>query len=161
MIFQDLALWPHMTVFDNVAFAARNLALSKKDCVQLVRELLNQVSLLKHASSFPSDLSGGERQRLAIARAIIVKPNILLMDEPFNNLDPITKAEIVKLILLLKEQFNMTIVYATHNFDEVFDLAHQIVIMQNGVFRDRLSKDEFQHFSPQDLLNWYKLCHQS
>ncbi|MGZ8944045.1 MAG: ABC transporter ATP-binding protein [Methylococcaceae bacterium] len=158
MIFQELALWPHMTVFDNVAFAAEKLAVSKQDRVDLVNETLNQVSLLKYAKSYPSYLSGGERQRLAIARAIISSPDVLLMDEPFNNLDPITKAEILKLILLMKERFNMTIIYATHNFDEVFNLAHCIVIMQNGAFRDMLSKEEFAYFSHQDLLNWYKLC---
>ncbi|MGR9116101.1 MAG: ABC transporter ATP-binding protein [Gammaproteobacteria bacterium] len=161
MIFQDLALWPHMSVFDNVAFAAGKLAVSKRICAVLVRETLNQVSLLNYEKAFPSDLSGGERQRLAIARAIVSKPDILLMDEPFNNLDPITKAEIVKLILSLKEQFNMTIIYATHNFDEIFDLAHRIVIMLNGTFTNQLTKDEFAQFNQQDLLNWYTACLQS
>lgn len=150
MIFQELALWPHMTVFDNVAFAAEKLPVSKQDRADLVNETLNQVSLLNYAKSYPSCLSGGERQRLAIARAIISTPDIILMDEPFNNLDPITKAEILKLILLLKERFNMTIIYVTHNFDEVFNLAHRIVIMQNGAFRDELTKAEFAHFSHQD-----------
>lgn len=158
MIFQDLALWPHMSVFDNVAFAVGKFSLSKRACTDLVRETLNEVSLLNYEKSYPSCLSGGERQRLAIARAIVSKPDILLMDEPFNNLDPITKAEMVKLILTLKERFDMTIIYATHNVDEIFDLAHRIVVMRNGSFKDELVKKEFAHFSHQDLLNWYMAC---
>lgn len=158
MIFQDLALWPHMCVFDNVAFAAEKLNLSKQTKTELVNKLLNQVHLLKKANSFPSDLSGGERQRLAIVRAIIAKPDILLMDEPFNNIDPITKSEILKLILLLRQDLSMSIVYTTHNFDEILGFANQIVVLHNGSFKKKLSQNEFSHFNTQDLLNWYKLC---
>ncbi|AEG02510.1 ABC transporter ATP-binding protein [Methylomonas methanica] len=158
MIFQELALWPHMTVFQNVAFAAKKLAMSKTSRVELIYGILEKVSLLRYAKCFPSDLSGGERQRLAIARAIITNPDILLMDEPFNNLDPITKSDVVDLIRSLNINTNMTIIYATHNFDEILNFADRIVVMNRGGFIQDIGKQGFLNFSNMDLLDWYKTC---
>ena len=132
-IFQDLALWPHMTVSSHLSFAMpRNKRRSKADKKQAIHDLLVQVGLDSYKDRYPHQLSGGERQRLAIARGLASNPRYLLMDEPFNNLDPVLKDELGRFLLALLETRSMGIIYVTHNTEEVVMLGDKIAVMNKG-----------------------------
>ncbi len=156
MIFQDLALWPHMTVFDNVAFGLHDQRLGKSILVRKVINVLDQVSLVKHKLRYPHQLSGGEKQRLAIARALVTTPSYLLMDEPFSSLDPVLKIEMIELLRKLKSQYHYCIVYVTHNLDEALHLADRIAIMRRGEIGAVIEKEGLASLTQDGLLAWYK-----
>jgi len=130
MIFQDLALWPHMTVKDHIRFALGKK--NQKNREEKVEKILSEVSLTGFYNRYPHQLSGGERQRLAIARALAPEPAYLLMDEPFTNLDPILKGELENVIMQLKTELNIGILYVTHSIDEAFTLADSMAVMNQG-----------------------------
>ncbi len=156
MIFQDLALWPHMTLFNNVAFGLRGQGFNKAVIAEKVETVLDQVSLHEHKRYFPHQLSGGERQRLAIARALVTTPAYLLMDEPFSSLDPILKNEMMELLIRIKEQFQIGIIYVTHNLDEALNLADRITIMRQGELLGKIGRDHFDTINQDELLEWYR-----
>lgn len=130
MIFQNLCLWPHMTVAEHLGFVLDGV--SKADRPEVIDEMLQRMDLDKLRSRYPYQLSGGEQQRLAVARSLITRPAFLLMDEPFSHLDFILKKEMMSLLLKLRENTPMTIVYVTHNLDEAMTLADKIMAMEKG-----------------------------
>lgn len=136
-VFQHYALFRHMTVFDNVAFGLRmkprNIRPSKRDIEQKVHELLNMVQLDWLADRYPEQLSGGQRQRIALARALIVEPRILLLDEPFGALDAKVRKELRRWLSRLHEDINLTSVFVTHDQEEAMEVADRIVLMNKGV----------------------------
>lgn len=142
MIFQDLALWPHMTVRKHIEFVLRKNELSSNDIRSRIDRILKDVNLNGYSNRYPHELSGGEKQRLAIARALASKPTYLLMDEPFSNLDAILKEELQELVMKLKDDFQMGILYVTHNVEEAFALADRITIMNKGEIEQIDSKEE-------------------
>ncbi len=139
-VFQESRLFPHMTVAGNLLFGQR---LIPKDTVGLdfdgVVELLALEPLLRRR---PRTLSGGERQRVAIGRALLAAPRLLLMDEPLANLDAPRRAEILPFIESLRREFNLTIVYVSHNMDEIVRLADHLVVMTDGAVVARGPVDE-------------------
>ena len=132
LIFQDLALWPHMTVKEHLFFVLNDKKKEKFYMANRIKELLKNVDLEPCGNRFPHQLSGGEKQRLAIARGIANNPNYLLMDEPFNNLDPILKKDQENFLNQLKKQFQIGIIYVSHNIEEVKNIADRIAIMKTG-----------------------------
>lgn len=130
MVFQDLALWPHMTAGRHIDFALP-AALAGKDRPQVVKEILKQVRL-DQPERYPHQLSGGERQRLAIARALAGKPRILILDEPFSSLDSGLKHELLAELRSLVKRFAITMLYVTHQWQEVVELADRVAIMEDG-----------------------------
>ena len=129
-IFQDLALWPHMTVCENVAFGPKEQGVEQYD--SLVLEMLEFLGIADQAKKYPHQLSGGQQQLVAIARALVLKPSILLMDEPLSNLDVKLKRKILDLIARLRIDFNLTIIYVTHDHKEAFAIADKIAVMSHG-----------------------------
>ncbi len=142
MVFQDLALWPHMTVKENVAFGLKGLKLKKEDVAERLEEVLNTVSLNGQRVNYPHMLSGGEKQRAALARAIVLRPRILLLDEPLSNLDPLLKEDIKELILKVKQEYHTTLIYVTHDQGEVVAIADRIVVMKDGGIEQIGTKEE-------------------
>ncbi len=132
-IFQDLALWPHFTVFDNIAFGLKEQKkISTEQIHDKVMEVLSFFDLQEHSDKYPNQLSGGQQQLVAISRSLVLEPKILLMDEPLANLDVKLKRKILDLIKKLKSEFNLTIVYVTHDHKEAFAIADNIIILNKG-----------------------------
>ncbi|RKX66862.1 MAG: hypothetical protein DRP41_01515 [Thermodesulfobacteriota bacterium] len=141
MIFQDLALWPHMTVKGNIKFVMEK-NLTKDILREEIHEILEKVNLIGFNNRYPHQLSGGEKQRLAIARALASRPAYLLMDEPFSNLDLLLKEELQNVVIKLKKDSQIGIIYVTHNIDEALILANRIAIMNKGRIEQMGTKDE-------------------
>ncbi|RLD54951.1 MAG: ABC transporter ATP-binding protein [Bacteroidetes bacterium] len=129
-IFQDLALWPHFTVYKNIAFGLEER--KEKDIKNKVFKMLDFFGLREHANKYPHQLSGGQKQLVAISRSLILEPKILLMDEPLSNLDVKLKRKILGHIKNLKQEFDLTIVFVTHDHNEAFAIADRIVVLNEG-----------------------------
>ncbi len=135
-IFQHYALFKHMTVLENVAFGLRVLPKSKRpsndEIEKKVLELLTLVQLdwLKHR--FPAQLSGGQKQRIALARALAVEPQVLLLDEPFGALDTTIRRELRNWLRNLHDRLHMTSIFVTHDVDEALEIADKVVVMNEG-----------------------------
>lgn len=136
-VFQHYALFRHMTVFDNVAFGLRmkprRQRPSETEIRAKVMELLQMVQLDWLADRYPEQLSGGQRQRIALARALAVQPEILLLDEPFGALDAKVRKELRRWLANLHEEINLTSVFVTHDQEEAMEVADRIVVMNKGV----------------------------
>jgi iron(III) transport system ATP-binding protein len=132
MIFQSYALWPHMTVFENVAYGLRLRKLANDAVRSKVRTILGMTRLTEFAERYPSDLSGGQQQRVALARALVVEPETLLLDEPLSNLDANLREEMRFEVRRLHDQYRYTTVYVTHDQAEAMTAADRIVVMNQG-----------------------------
>lgn len=132
MIFQSYALWPHMTVFDNVAFGLVQQKVAKGEIKARVMHALEQVDLAPFAHRFPSELSGGQQQRVAVARMVVVSPQLLLMDEPLSNLDTRLRMQMRASLKRMHEETNTTVVYVTHDQEEALTLSTRIAVMNKG-----------------------------
>lgn len=147
MVFQDLALWPHMTVRGNISFPLKvRGASSREETDSRVRKILRLVQLEDKIDRKPSELSGGEKQRVALARALVTRPKILLMDEPLSSLDFELNSQLRKEILRLQEEFQFTLIYVSHNREEVLALAQQIFLIRHGSIFLTGSTDEIRHY---------------
>lgn len=135
-VFQNYALFRHMTVFDNVAFGLqvlpKNKRPSKAEIAERVHGLLKMVQLEWLAKSYPHQLSGGQRQRIALARALAVKPQLLLLDEPFGALDAKVRKELRQWLRDIHHEFNVTSLLVTHDQEEALEISDQIVVMNHG-----------------------------
>jgi len=130
MIFQDYALFPHLTVKENIAFGITKL--TKTEQSLRISKLLNILKLSEYRDSYIHQLSGGQQQRVAIARALAPQPKLLLLDEPFSNIDARLRNELMVEIRQLLKQFNTTAIFVTHNKDEVFTFADKMAVMAQG-----------------------------
>ena len=131
-VFQHYAAFKHMSVFRNVAFGLTIRKVPKADITRRVTELLELVHLEAFADRLPSQLSGGQRQRMALARALAVEPNVLLLDEPFGALDARVRKELRAWLRRLHDEVHVTTIFVTHDQEEAMDLADQIVVMSHG-----------------------------
>jgi iron(III) transport system ATP-binding protein len=142
MIFQSYALWPHMTVADNVAYGLALRGMAKLEIGKRVAEMLKAVKLGALADRYPGELSGGQQQRAALARALIVEPEILLLDEPLSNLDAALREEMRFEIRRLHDTYRYTTVYVTHDQAEAMTTADLIVVMNQGRIEQAGSPEE-------------------
>ena len=133
-VIQGAGLFPHLTVGDNIAIVPRLLKWDKKRISTRVDELLELVSLdpSQYRGRYPRELSGGQQQRIGVARALAADPPVLLMDEPFGAVDPITRQRLQDELLRLQDELRKTIVFVTHDFDEAVKLGDRIAILQAG-----------------------------
>ena len=141
---QQVALFPHMNVEENIAIVPELKKWKKEKINARIDELLHMVGLEpeKYRKRKPSELSGGEAQRIGIARALAADPKIILMDEPFSALDPITRASLQEDVKKLQKQINKTIVFVTHDIEEAFLLGDKICIIQDGELIQSGTKQE-------------------
>lgn len=133
-VIQGAGLFPHLTVGDNIAIVPRLLKWDKKRIASRTDELLDLVSLdpSQYRDRYPRELSGGQQQRVGVARALAADPPVLLMDEPFGAVDPITRQRLQDELLRLQDELRKTIVFVTHDFDEAVKLGDRIAILQAG-----------------------------
>lgn len=146
MVFQDLALWPHMSVYGNLEFGLRAKKIPKDERNKRIAAMLEKVQMTQFKGNFPGDLSGGQQQRIALARALVMQPKILLMDEPLSNLDIDLNLLLRKEILRLQNELAITMLYVTHDRDEAFSLATRIVVMGGGKIQKIGTVDEVAEY---------------
>jgi ABC-type Fe3+/spermidine/putrescine transport system ATPase subunit len=132
MIFQSYAIWPNMTVEENVGFGLKLQKVPAADAKKRVDGILDTVKLRALRDRYPAELSGGQQQRVALARAIVVNPAVLLLDEPLSNLDANLREEMRFEIRRLHDEFNMTMVYVTHDQSEAMVTSDRIAVMNKG-----------------------------
>lgn len=146
-VLQEIALFPNLTVAENIGLIPEMKKINKKEIAKRVDSLLKQVDLdpKVYKNRLPEDLSGGEKQRIGILRAIAANPKVLLMDEPFSALDPISRGQLQDLVKDLHRDFKITTVFVTHDMREAIKLADRICLMRDGKV--------VQIGSPEDLVN--------
>ncbi|MEZ8584492.1 ABC transporter ATP-binding protein [Vibrio cyclitrophicus] len=145
MIFQDYALFPHLTVNQNVAFGLRDM--SEQDKTAKVQEMLELVHLDEFGDRYPHQLSGGQQQRVAIARSLAYKPDLLLLDEPFSNIDTQVRHELISQIRKIFKKQGVTAIFVTHSREEAFAFADKMAVMNHGVIEQYGSASEL-YFHP-------------
>jgi len=132
MVFQSYALWPHMTVADNVAFGLKEQKLPKAEIQARTEEALSAVKMTEYGSRKPNQLSGGQQQRIALARALVVRPRCLLLDEPLSNLDAKLRNEMRIEIRRVCKEYELTTVYVTHDQKEALSIADRLAVLDRG-----------------------------
>src|SRR5437867_1917113 len=132
MVFQSYAIWPHMNVFQNVAFPLEVRRLSRKEIRERVERVLTAVQLDHLVNREATKLSGGQQQRLALARALVMEPQLLLLDEPLSNLDAKLRDAMRTELKRLQRELSLTTVYVTHDQSEALALSHEIAVMNEG-----------------------------
>src|SRR5437773_4279081 len=131
-VFQNYALFPHLTVFDNVAYGLKVRRVSTAEIGRRVSQVLELVGLPGYEKRFPNQLSGGEQQRVAVARAVVVEPQLLLFDEPLSNLDAKLRVQMRAELSRLQRQLAITTVYVTHDQEEAMAISDRIAVMRQG-----------------------------
>lgn len=148
LVYQDYGLFPHMTVYRNIAYGLVMRKESRHEIREKVEKIAGDFSIGHRLQQYPGTLSGGEKQRVAMARALITDPRLLLLDEPFSALDPATKKTLYRQIRSVREKYGCPIIFVTHDFEEAVFLADRIGIMEEG------------HMcavrTPENLFDWYE-----
>ncbi len=143
MVFQSYALFPHMSVLENVCYGLRRSGLARDEATKGAREGLATVGLAGYDERQPSELSGGQQQRVAVARALVLKPSVMLFDEPLSNLDARLRRQMREEIRELQQRLGLTVVYVTHDQQEAMAVSDRIIVMNAGRIE--------QQGSPRDL----------
>jgi ABC-type Fe3+/spermidine/putrescine transport system ATPase subunit len=146
MIFQNYALFPHKSIFDNVAFGLKYRNVSKTDIREKVRKALEMVRLPDVGNRYPSQLSGGQQQRIALARAIVIEPDVLLMDEPLSALDENLREDMRREIDNIQQMLGVTTIFVTHDQREALSMSDKIVVLNDGILQ--------QEGPPEDVYNY-------
>ena len=133
MVFQSYALFPHMTVIQNVSYGLTMSRLSKEEVSEKAQDGLNLVGLTDFSKRFPSELSGGQQQRVAVARALVLEPEVLLFDEPLSNLDAKLRRRVREEIRELQLELGLTTVYVTHDQEEALAVSDRIIVMNDAI----------------------------
>ena len=135
ILYQDYALFPHMTVRDNIAYGLKRQRPRPRNIDEQVDAIMQMFGIEHLAQRYPGVISGGESQRTALARALVLRPEILILDEPFSALDPTTKRQMYEMLRAVHDDFSCTIVFVTHDFHEAQTLADRVGIILDGELR--------------------------
>lgn len=143
LVFQNYALYPHMTVYNNILFPLENLDVPRDEAIERVKEMANLVGIGELLDRKPSQLSGGQQQRVAIARALVKKPRVLLLDEPLSNLDARLRLQMREEIKRIQRETGITTIFVTHDQEEAMSISDKMVVLDFGVKQ--------QYESPQQM----------
>lgn len=132
MVFQNYAIFPHMSVYDNVAYGLKARKVPKQEMEEKINEALKMAQIDKLKDRQPANMSGGQQQRVALARAIVIRPGLLLMDEPLSNLDAKLRIEMRTVIKELQRNLDITTIYVTHDQEEALSISDRIAVMNQG-----------------------------
>ncbi|WP_223215641.1 ABC transporter ATP-binding protein [Agrobacterium deltaense] len=135
MVFQDYAVFPHISVFDNIAFGLKQRKASSAEIRERVGKILDIVQLAPYAKRMPHELSGGQQQRVGLARALVINPKVLLMDEPLSNLDAKLRVDLRRELREIQQAMNITTVYVTHDQEEALAMSDLVCVMYGGVIQ--------------------------
>ena len=145
MVFQDYAVFPHLSVFDNVSFGLKQRKVPSPEVKERVSRVLKAVQLTEFAQRMPHELSGGQQQRVGLARAIVINPTVLLMDEPLSNLDAKLRVDLRAELRRIQQDLGMTTVYVTHDQEEALAMSDVVCVLHDGIIQ--------QAASPYDIYN--------
>lgn len=148
-VFQNYALFPHMNVIDNVKYGLKYRGYNKEEQIKLAKEYLKIVGLEGYEKNSVGELSGGQQQRVALARALVLQPKILLLDEPFSNLDAKLKIAMREEIKELQKRLGISMIFVTHDQEEALSISDRIVVMSNGEIV-QIGKPEEIYYSPKN-----------
>jgi len=155
-LFQSAALYDSMTVRENLEFPLRDKKESKEEIEALVKEALKNVGLEDTIDKMPSELSGGMRKRLGLARTLILKPEIILYDEPTTGLDPITSREISRLILDVQKKYNASSIIITHDIECAHIIANQVTVIKDGITYAKGTFEELSESKDEWVRSFFK-----
>ena len=145
MVFQSFAIWPHLTVYENVAFPLRIRRVPSRDIEKSVREALRGVRMEGYERRYPAQLSGGQQQRVVLARCLVYRPRVILLDEPLANLDAKLREEMRAELRDVQQAFKITTIYVTHDQSEAMALSDQVAVMRDGmILRQGPPRDVFR-----------------
>jgi osmoprotectant transport system ATP-binding protein len=151
-VIQQIGLFPNMTVAQNISVVPKLLKYDDEKCDQIVKNMLEMVSMTGYADKYPSELSGGQQQRIGVLRALAASPPVVLMDEPFGALDPMTRDTLQNEIKQLQQRLKKTIVFVTHDMNEALKLADTIIFMDQGKIIQMGTPEEFLRAPANDLV---------
>ncbi len=154
-VIQQIGLFPNMTVAQNICVVPRLLKYDKARCDEIVQEMLQLVHMEQYANKYPSELSGGQQQRIGVLRALAASPPIVLMDEPFCALDPMTRETLQDEVKNLQQKLNKTIVFVSHDMGEALKLADIIIFMDAGEVVQMASPEEMLEHPANDLVRTF------
>ena len=146
MVFQSYNLWPHMTIYENLAFGLKLRKVPKKTMDEDIKKILELVSMSGSEKKYPSQLSGGQQQRIAIARSLLLKPSLLLLDEPFSALDAKIRQQMREELKRIQSELGITVIFVTHDQEEAMAVSHRIVVMNKGKFDQVGTPDEIYDY---------------
>lgn len=158
VILQNYGLFPWKTVFANVALGLKVRDYDKKKVDKMVENALEKMGIRDLSSKYPAELSGGQNQRVAIARSLVLNPDLLLMDEPFSALDALTREEMQNLILKIHKENNLSYLIVTHNIDEAVFLGQDIAVMKDGEFIHMIDNPYFGDLKLREKEEFFELC---
>ena len=154
-VIQQIGLFPNMTVAQNICVVPKLLKYDKARCDEIVQEMLALVHMEQYANKYPSELSGGQQQRIGVLRALAASPPIVLMDEPFSALDPLTREALQDEVKNLQQKLNKTIVFVSHDMSEALKLADIIIFMSAGEIVQMASPEEMLEHPANDLVRTF------
>lgn len=145
MVFQSYNLWPHMTVYENMAFGLKLRKVPKAQMDEQIHQMLKLVKMDGSEKKFPSQLSGGQQQRIAIARALVLKPSVLLLDEPFSALDAKIRNQMREELKRIQNEAHLTVIFVTHDQEEALSISDRIAVLNAGKIEQLSSPSELYH----------------
>ena len=151
-VIQQIGLFPNMTVAQNICVVPKLLKYDKAKCDEIVRDLLKMVNMESYAEKYPSELSGGQQQRIGVLRALAASPPIVLMDEPFSALDPMTRETLQDEVKNIQQKLGKTIVFVSHDMGEALKLADVIIFMESGTVVQMASPEEMLEHPANELV---------
>ena len=151
-VIQQIGLFPNMTVAENICVVPKLLGKNKSECAAISEEMLKLVKMEQYAEKYPSELSGGQQQRIGVLRALAASPPIVLMDEPFGALDPMTRELLQDEVKHIQQKLGKTIVFVTHDMSEALKLADMIIFMESGQIVQMASPEEMLENPATDLV---------
>ncbi|MEG0779099.1 MAG: ABC transporter ATP-binding protein [Oscillospiraceae bacterium] len=151
-VIQQIGLFPNMTVAQNICVVPKLLKYDKQQCDDIVHDMLKLVDMEQYAEKYPSELSGGQQQRIGVLRALAASPPIVLMDEPFGALDPMTREVLQDEVKNLQQRLHKTIVFVTHDMGEALKLADTIIFMEGGQIAQMASPEEMLEHPANDRI---------
>ena len=141
MVFQSYNLWPHMTVYENMAFGMQIRKCPKEQIKKEIKKMLELVRMEGYEKKYPNQLSGGQQQRIAIARALVLKPSLLLLDEPFSALDAKIRGQMREELKRIQREAGLTVIFVTHDQEEAMAISDRIAVMRRG-YMEQVGKPE-------------------